>query len=374
MTGERRPIASTTRSAPSTPSSVLTPVTRGTSPSGRGHQADGLGSPAQRHAWVILRGAGVDVLDHRSAAGDAAELVVIGSRVTIGDRRRKVSDQVDPRPAGVDQPGEDVGQLRFEDLSITRQGEVRLAELRDPGALPMRPGLVHRSGHLATVSVEDGHLVTVARQQHRRRQTDHASTTHDDIGHHAPRGHDPHYAPHPSAVTAVADRVVAAHRRLFGRTGVRCRRAAGTSLCGTGAVRAARISRRTCSPVQRRSGRSPPRSTSSAVGPTPTCLACRAPHCPHISTSRSWRKRGVVSAVICARLRQLSDLGDEQAILGVDTQNSNGACKLYESLASPCDRERRALVGFSLRGRRTRRGTVDARGDAAKIGVWWSAC
>jgi len=52
----------------------------------------------------------------------------------------------------------------------------------------------------------------------------------------------------------------------------------------------------------------------------------------HISTSRNWRKRGVASAAICASLRQLAELGFEQAILGVDTQNPTGAFSLYESL------------------------------------------
>jgi ribosomal protein S18 acetylase RimI-like enzyme len=51
-----------------------------------------------------------------------------------------------------------------------------------------------------------------------------------------------------------------------------------------------------------------------------------------ISTSRNWRKRGVASAAICSSLRQLAELGFEQAILGVDTQNPNGAFALYESL------------------------------------------
>jgi ribosomal protein S18 acetylase RimI-like enzyme len=52
----------------------------------------------------------------------------------------------------------------------------------------------------------------------------------------------------------------------------------------------------------------------------------------HISTSRQWRKQGVASALICASLRQLAELGFEQAVLGVDTQNPNGAFALYESL------------------------------------------
>ena len=52
----------------------------------------------------------------------------------------------------------------------------------------------------------------------------------------------------------------------------------------------------------------------------------------HISTARAWRKRGIATAVVCASLRQLAELGYEEAALGVDTQNPSGALGLYESL------------------------------------------
>ena len=52
----------------------------------------------------------------------------------------------------------------------------------------------------------------------------------------------------------------------------------------------------------------------------------------NISTVREWRKQGVASALICASLRQLAERGYEQAVLGVDTENPNGAFALYESL------------------------------------------
>jgi ribosomal protein S18 acetylase RimI-like enzyme len=51
-----------------------------------------------------------------------------------------------------------------------------------------------------------------------------------------------------------------------------------------------------------------------------------------ISTHRDWRGRGVASAVICASLRQLRELGFDEAALGVDTENPTGAYNLYESL------------------------------------------
>jgi ribosomal protein S18 acetylase RimI-like enzyme len=52
----------------------------------------------------------------------------------------------------------------------------------------------------------------------------------------------------------------------------------------------------------------------------------------YISTHRDWRGRGIASAVICASLRQLAELGFEEAFLGVDTENPTGAFSLYESL------------------------------------------
>jgi mycothiol synthase len=51
-----------------------------------------------------------------------------------------------------------------------------------------------------------------------------------------------------------------------------------------------------------------------------------------ISTAPEWRKQGIATELICASLRQLADLGYEEAALGVDTENLSGALGLYESL------------------------------------------
>ncbi len=51
-----------------------------------------------------------------------------------------------------------------------------------------------------------------------------------------------------------------------------------------------------------------------------------------ISTRRSWRGQGVASALICNSLRQLRDLGFDEAALGADTQNLTGAFDLYAAL------------------------------------------
>lgn len=56
-----------------------------------------------------------------------------------------------------------------------------------------------------------------------------------------------------------------------------------------------------------------------------------------ISTARDWRGKGVATALICASLRQLRDLGMQEAALGVHVENPNGAYRLYQSLGFEVD-------------------------------------
>jgi len=51
-----------------------------------------------------------------------------------------------------------------------------------------------------------------------------------------------------------------------------------------------------------------------------------------IFVRRPWRKRGVAKALIARSLQVLKEQGMSEAALGVDTQNPNGAYKLYESM------------------------------------------
>jgi predicted N-acetyltransferase YhbS len=51
-----------------------------------------------------------------------------------------------------------------------------------------------------------------------------------------------------------------------------------------------------------------------------------------ISTRREWRRQGIASALICNSLRQLRDLGFDEAALGADTRSLTGAFDLYASL------------------------------------------
>ena len=51
-----------------------------------------------------------------------------------------------------------------------------------------------------------------------------------------------------------------------------------------------------------------------------------------IAVRRPWRKRGVAKALIARSFHILKEQGMTEAALGVDTQNPNGAYKLYESM------------------------------------------
>ncbi|HET9681796.1 MAG TPA: GNAT family N-acetyltransferase [Candidatus Limnocylindrales bacterium] len=52
----------------------------------------------------------------------------------------------------------------------------------------------------------------------------------------------------------------------------------------------------------------------------------------HVSTRRPWRRRGVASALIAASLRALQARGVDEAALGVDTENTSGAVRVYERM------------------------------------------
>lgn len=52
----------------------------------------------------------------------------------------------------------------------------------------------------------------------------------------------------------------------------------------------------------------------------------------HVSVRRSWRRRGVGSALIVDALRGLRDAGLTEAALGVDAENPTGALGVYEAL------------------------------------------
>jgi mycothiol synthase len=59
----------------------------------------------------------------------------------------------------------------------------------------------------------------------------------------------------------------------------------------------------------------------------------------HISVRRPWRRRGLARAITAASLVRLHEAGLDEAMLGVDSENPNGALGLYEGL------------GFAMRSR-----------------------
>jgi len=52
----------------------------------------------------------------------------------------------------------------------------------------------------------------------------------------------------------------------------------------------------------------------------------------HISVRRPWRRRGLARAITAASLVKLRERGLEESMLGVDSENPNGALGLYEGL------------------------------------------
>lgn len=52
----------------------------------------------------------------------------------------------------------------------------------------------------------------------------------------------------------------------------------------------------------------------------------------NISTRREWRAKGVATALIAASLRQVAELGYDEAALGVDLDNPTGALAVYRRL------------------------------------------
>jgi mycothiol synthase len=52
----------------------------------------------------------------------------------------------------------------------------------------------------------------------------------------------------------------------------------------------------------------------------------------HISVRRPWRRRGLARAITAASLVKYREVGLDEAMLGVDSENQNGALGLYEGL------------------------------------------
>jgi len=68
----------------------------------------------------------------------------------------------------------------------------------------------------------------------------------------------------------------------------------------------------------------------------------------HISVRRPWRRRGLARAITAASLVRIREAGMDEAMLGVDSENPNGALGLYEGLGFTV-RSRAAAYRRSLR-------------------------
>ena len=83
--------------------------------------------------------------DHRPPPGEEAELVVVRPRLTIADRARHLLQEVHPRPAGIHQPGEHVGELRRGSAGSAGR-RCGVAGTAAPRALPAPSRLVPDTG------------------------------------------------------------------------------------------------------------------------------------------------------------------------------------------------------------------------------------
>jgi ribosomal protein S18 acetylase RimI-like enzyme len=68
----------------------------------------------------------------------------------------------------------------------------------------------------------------------------------------------------------------------------------------------------------------------------------------HISVRRPWRRRGLARAITAEALRRLRPAGMDEAMLGVDADNAQGALGLYEGLGFVRDRQA-AMYRIELR-------------------------
>ena len=57
-----------------------------------------------------------------------------------------------------------------------------------------------------------------------------------------------------------------------------------------------------------------------------------------ISVRRPWRRHGLARALLTRSLQMFKNMGMEEAALGVDTQNTSGALRLYESVGFRADK------------------------------------
>ncbi|MEE4193951.1 MAG: GNAT family N-acetyltransferase [Anaerolineae bacterium] len=65
-----------------------------------------------------------------------------------------------------------------------------------------------------------------------------------------------------------------------------------------------------------------------------------------ISVRRPWRGKGLAKALIAESIRMFRDMGMEETALGVDSDNPNGALKLYETMGYEVDEDKKSMILF----------------------------
>ncbi|NSW50993.1 MAG: GNAT family N-acetyltransferase [Anaerolineae bacterium] len=63
-----------------------------------------------------------------------------------------------------------------------------------------------------------------------------------------------------------------------------------------------------------------------------------------ISVRRPWRGKGLAKALIAESIRMFRDMGMEETALGVDSENPNGALKLYESMGYEVEEDKKSVM------------------------------
>jgi len=63
-----------------------------------------------------------------------------------------------------------------------------------------------------------------------------------------------------------------------------------------------------------------------------------------ISVRRPWRGKGLAKALIAESIRMFRDMGMEETALGVDSDNPNGALKLYENMGYAVEEDKKSMI------------------------------
>ena len=110
------------------------------------------------------------VLDCGAATSDRYEPFIAFSRRAIGDGRGHSRKDVERYAADAEQRLFHIWQMAIEEMGYGRVQVVRLPELSDPSSFPRVPRFLWRAGKRLVIMLENGDIVAVPGQHHRRRK------------------------------------------------------------------------------------------------------------------------------------------------------------------------------------------------------------